>query len=462
MAIRFDYGELKSPFKTEDGILICEATFARDGVLEYRQPNGSIRKELRLPEENKKALTTFGIAPVTIEHPPVLVTEDNAERYRKGISLQNVVYGKGGFVRGEVAILDSEAIDYATRQDGAEVSAGYLCDIEETSGIWQGLRYDCIQRNIRVNHIALTKRGRAGPEVKLHLDSADDSDIAIQIPSTQTKRMATIRIDGADYEIPESLAPLIAPKLKRLDALEEEVSDLEERVENLSTQLEEASDERDRERGRADGYDIVLTNAEILLDELGYKRDSSGNYFRTDKKKSMKEEMEMEDEDMEMEEDEEMMDMMDEKSKKKKKDGGYGKKMDMAKKDSADVRNDAKALMMAWKEADQLTGQSLSEAHFDSVETPEDIHRLVVATLRPTMKLDSLNADAVEGIYEFLKTENTAPVDRTDSRKSYGNELSAAIAGARAGGMSSGLEAASQARSTEVSSNYTKPLSLSR
>lgn len=427
-------------------MLVCEATFARDGVLEYRLPDGRIRKEFRPPEENKKALTSFGLAPVTIEHPPVLVTEDNAAHYRKGISLQNITYGKGGFVRGEVALMDSEAIDYAAN-GGAEISAGYTCNIVEKPGVWEGQHYDCVQTDLKVNHLAITRRGRAGPHVRLHLDSTEE--VAYQV-STQPKntRMATIRIDSVDYEAPELLASVIGSKLKRLDSLEDESREQSEQIEALEEQVDTLTDERDRERGRADAQDICLTNAEIILENLGYRRDASGDYIRVDMK-GKKHDMEYEDED---EDEMDEMDMEEEPMPKKKSK----KKMD-----SADIRFDAKELMTAWKEADIITGQNLSEAHFDSAESPADVRRLVVKTLRPAIaeKLDSMSDATVDGIYDFLKEETSS---RQDARPSYSGELNAVISAARSGGGRNPIDQASSARSEETSSNWQKPLSLSR
>jgi len=46
-----------------------------------------------------------------------------------------------------------------------ELSAGYRCIYDMTAGVWNGLRYDAIQRNIRGNHLALVTEGRMGPDV---------------------------------------------------------------------------------------------------------------------------------------------------------------------------------------------------------------------------------------------------------------------------------------------------------
>lgn len=46
-----------------------------------------------------------------------------------------------------------------------ELSAGYRCIYDMTSGVWNGQSYDAIQRKIRGNHLALVTEGRMGPDV---------------------------------------------------------------------------------------------------------------------------------------------------------------------------------------------------------------------------------------------------------------------------------------------------------
>lgn len=54
-----------------------------------------------------------------------------------------------------------EKIDDGVR----ELSIGYACKYELSSGVYNGQHYDAIQRNIRGNHLASVPAGRMGPEV---------------------------------------------------------------------------------------------------------------------------------------------------------------------------------------------------------------------------------------------------------------------------------------------------------
>ena len=57
--------------------------------------------------------------------------------------------------------------------------------------------------------------------------------------------MATIRIDGADYEIPDAVAPVVAAKVKAAD-------DQTARADALDSKLEKVTAERDAQQARAD------------------------------------------------------------------------------------------------------------------------------------------------------------------------------------------------------------------
>lgn len=479
-------------------MLLASATFARDGVLEYRRADGSVRRELRMPETNQdpETLHSFGLAPVGIEHPSGLVTKDNAGNYRKGISLQNVRYtgsGKGGFVRGEVALFDSEAIALAESGDKVQLSAGYTCDVDDTPGVWHGHKYDAVQRNVRVNHIALTTRGRAGPEVCLHLDSLEDPDVAVQVvadaadppeysendsPSLK-RRMATFHLDGVEYaDIPEVFASAIAPKIKQLEAVQPKYDSIQEEISELKDQLEDLEEERDNYQGRSDAFELCLTNAEEILTELGYRRDGDGGYIRSDKKK-MPPVMEEESEDeLDDEESEGEMPWM----KKGKKDGKKDAKKNCDSADefpAIDPRLAAKELAAAWREADQLvrsdSDDAFSELHFDSADTPEDVRRLVVSALKPELKsrLDSASDAYIQGVYDSLIDEASESDedeeedddydedDRTDSARSDSSDrLLGAIAATRdsARGRDNGLSEMATARMNA----HKKPLTLSK
>lgn len=59
------------------------------------------------------------------------------------------------------------------------LSLGYNCRFEKISGVFDGITYDYIQRDIRGNHLALVTQGRNGTEVLDEHDVLDHFDLAI-------------------------------------------------------------------------------------------------------------------------------------------------------------------------------------------------------------------------------------------------------------------------------------------
>lgn len=71
---RFDVGELRASVN-EDGYLEDVPVVGRIGIQLYRNPDGSVRRELRPPEEvfNADSLASFKGKPITIGHPGRLI-----------------------------------------------------------------------------------------------------------------------------------------------------------------------------------------------------------------------------------------------------------------------------------------------------------------------------------------------------------------------------------------------------
>jgi len=256
--LRLDFQRFSKVERTPSGGMRVPANLTRTGVLIYRQPDGTVRRELRPPEEvfKQDSLKTLLGAPVTDLHPRDMVSPDN---WRE-VSVGHVGEAKqdGQYVAGRLDILDSQAIKAIEKGDRRELSCGYRCSLEPTPGIYEGQRYDAIQRRIVYNHVAIGPKdwGRAGNKVALRLDSGD----AIQVepkpeehppPKKETRSMGMIRIDGIEYEI-GSPAHLQAVE-KRDAAKDKEISTL--------------SKERDTEKARADAAEARADKAEKDLKE---------------------------------------------------------------------------------------------------------------------------------------------------------------------------------------------------
>ena len=191
---RFDRGSNGPNWeKTPEGFLRVHGTFSRVGCLSYKRQDGSTQVEYRPEEEvaNRDSILSLGGLPVTLEHPPELLTPANTRQYQRGSTGTEVKYDNG-FVKGIVILTDADAIAAVERGDAKELSVGYRVQIDRTPGVTAtGERYDAIQRRISGNHLAVTKEGRSGPEIRLHMDSQLHMDAAFSIDPPPTSPPST-------------------------------------------------------------------------------------------------------------------------------------------------------------------------------------------------------------------------------------------------------------------------------
>lgn len=246
MVLRFDRAPIKAT-RTPEGFVQDSPVLSRVGVFEYRQPDGSVRKEYRPAEEVFHAdhLASIAGKPITDEHHG-RITGDNARGKIIGSTLSP---GRqdGDNLRGDIVIHDGAAT--AAKQ---ELSLGYELELDETPGEYNGIRYDAVQRKLRVNHLALVKRGRAG-NARLNLDAADA--VIISEDDKDEPTMPKLRLDsGLEYEVPAEVAVAHSAlqgtakaEKDRADAAVAERDALQAKVDSHAAELEEA-----KKQARAD------------------------------------------------------------------------------------------------------------------------------------------------------------------------------------------------------------------
>lgn len=225
---------------TDEGFLIVPARLARVGIQEYmavemgltdRDPTDIIRV-FRSEEEvfKEESLQSFANKPVTDSHPPELVTAANAQKYSKGHSGHEVVKD-GIFSKTDLHIVVADTI--AKVESGkVELSNGYTCDIEWNPGVSpEGIEFDCSQKNIKGNHIAIVEKGRAGSSCRL----ADN----LPPPKEENLAMAKITIDGVDFEVTDQAMQAVNKLQTRLIDAEEKAQTEEEKKKAAEDEAEE-------------------------------------------------------------------------------------------------------------------------------------------------------------------------------------------------------------------------------
>lgn len=268
---RFDYSSFQA-VHTDDGFLVDTPVVARIGIQEYRRADGTISREFRPPEEvfHADALASMRGKPITVDHPASgRVTSKSAHREVIGTMLTE---GKqdGEHVRTDITIHSPQAIG-----DRRELSLGYTATLDETPGEWNGQRYDAIQRNIRINHLSVVKKGRAGV-ARLNLDSDEEVFSTQQEQQTMTVK---VKLDnGIEYDA----APEVSVELNKLradatdartnlDAIQAKADALQAKVDAQDDALKTA-----REEGRA----LALKRLELEGTATKFKVDHSGKTDR--------------------------------------------------------------------------------------------------------------------------------------------------------------------------------------
>lgn len=222
---RYDSVRVKARFD-ENGFLVDTPIVARIGAQTYYKADGTPRVEFRPASEvfKPESLATYQGKPITLGH--VTVNSKNAKQVVVGSCSGAGVRADNG-VEVPVTVYDSEAIGKAKSKIAAELSVGYTSvDIEEPGwgcnetgeyildkdkndseipASW--VRFDAVQTEITVNHVAMVFKGRAGI-AKLNLDSEQEFPYDEFVPNKTDEdlNMKKIKIDGVEYEVPVQVA----------------------------------------------------------------------------------------------------------------------------------------------------------------------------------------------------------------------------------------------------------------
>lgn len=194
--------------RQSDGALIVDARVARTGVQLYAgsevgKPEMSVVRVFRPAQEvfARDTLATFAHRPVTNDHPSALVDADTWNKSRVVGHTSDEVTATDIYVRVPMMVSDGGMIA-DIKAGKRELSAGYTCDLDWTAGKTEaGESYDAVQRNIRINHIAVVKNGRAGSNVKI---------------GDEAKPMKTVLVDGIPVQLDDQVAAIVEASVKRL------------------------------------------------------------------------------------------------------------------------------------------------------------------------------------------------------------------------------------------------------
>ena len=210
---------------------------------------------LRSPEELEKAASTFRLIPIIDDHELLgSIGTSTDERPPAGMTGETVTY-EHPYLYSSIKIT-SDALQKQIASGKIELSPAYTCDWIPESGVYEGERYDYVQKIKHGNHLALVEKGRTGRDVAVLDHYAFDTGGLL--PMTLEEIMA-----GIASLSEEDKAKLLAALSPAEDADEEkddaakddEATDIAEEAEAAAESAAEAV------AAEADGDDVAAAEA---------------------------------------------------------------------------------------------------------------------------------------------------------------------------------------------------------
>lgn len=250
-------------FDDQTGFLyVYRVPIAGAMVQKYVKSDGSEEMEAKLPEEilSDSTVSSANSKPVTDGHHG-LVTKDNSHDLMKGFTASNG-HVEGNMLYNDITITDPNLISQIKNGSKRELSIGFETQMDPTSGTYNGTKYDAVQRNIRINHVAVVPKGRAGHEVRLIGDSAEAVD---QVEPSEEKgnQMETrvVRADGQNITV-------AADDVEKITKLDADNSAKAKQIADLDAQIKKLQAEKAQLQGNADEANKKADSAQAKADSL--------------------------------------------------------------------------------------------------------------------------------------------------------------------------------------------------
>lgn len=378
--IRIDAADKKETYYSEEGYLYDDPIVGRIGIQIYHNPDGTERREYRPAEEvfSQKAMDSAKGVPIIITHDAGFVNKDNAPEEEIGTVLD--VFRDGDYLRAHIVIHDTDAMKDSGLK---ELSLGYNLDIDDTSGEYQGEHYDCIQRNIRINHLALVAEARAGDSARLNIDGKDTEAENNKEGGTSMSKVKGDNIDPKEFQKKvDEFAN--GPKESGPSAEKTDGEDL-----STAEKIKQVRDRRDRRDEDKDPEDLESATSKI-------KEQDKDIQTLLDCIDSMEAEGDMATK---------KTDGDDTKEKNGESAGGEGTI------DTSNTDGNGKSCNNM-DSADQLDqrvaevfgiGRICEKLHLDGIESMKsslEMKKAVIRKVRPTLNLDGKPKDYIDAVYD--------------------------------------------------------------
>lgn len=193
-----------------------------------------IYRLLRDPQELAAAVATFNNLPLLSRHVPV-TAEDHQPDLVVGATGTDAVF-EAPYLKNSLVIWEAVAIAGVKTGEQAELSCAYHYTADMTPGVYDGVEFDGVMRNLIGNHVALVESGRAGPDV-----IAADSNPFYGVTEMKLSRTAIAALAALGAVIRPKLAqdakmPVLSPLFEGVTQKTLKAADLAPKVRALLAQ----------------------------------------------------------------------------------------------------------------------------------------------------------------------------------------------------------------------------------
>lgn len=278
---RLDFQKTKVTVqKDKNGFVVLEARPTGVGILKYKQPNGTIVRELRDEKEvfNPESMKSLSLKPFTLMHRGRHLNSKTAKSFMHG-STGEEIRQDGDFLACKIVLFDEKAISGVEDGSTVELSPGYSCDIDPTPGTWRGERYDQKQINIVYNHVSGVDSARKSG-ASFRFDS-DDGEILIsgfeetepmkKIKYPSVDKGENLRFDSIEVEETPETSALAAQR----DSAIEVAVDFKEKLSSAEGRLD--SVEKDLETEKKSKVGLISADR---LDSIVSKKETVGKLLK--------------------------------------------------------------------------------------------------------------------------------------------------------------------------------------
>ena len=290
--IRYDSAKVKARFD-ENGFLVDTPIVARVGVQTYYLPDGTERREFRPASEVFKpdSLASYQGKPITLGH--VFVNSENAKEVVVGAVSGSAIREDSNVIV-PLTVYDKESIEKAKNGIAGELSVGYsTVDVEskgwgsnetgeyKLDGEYQSqdeipsdwVRFDALQTEIKVNHVALVYKGRA-QVAKLNFDAQQENPYTtdVDINKEDKQEMIKIKLDGAqEFEVAPEIASHIEALNAKADTAIAERDAMKAKVDAMPAEIEAAVAKAKADADALAALIAVAAEAGVKADDLDAK-----------------------------------------------------------------------------------------------------------------------------------------------------------------------------------------------